>query len=343
MGASISTCTKLLALEHDIDYMDDYKGKGASGEPTGPQLALRISYAPMEEHLGCKISPFSAGDEVAVTRLEKIKGWEPLGWRQERTAKQRAMVDQGVKKMWPDGPRCAPTRYWGAKVIASDGNGGFEEHWCMLQVHADPQDRQMEKVKMVVDDAKDVASYAYRFNMATVQACGADSPEEVPGVKVLAPVGCHVLGSAVPDIAAGQAVTLSMYPYSVVKKFVFEGGEDFLELPQAFFHYVAWTSGGREMVADVQGMQDDDGVILTDPVLLRSDQPGITDILGVIGVPGVGGAKGEEGSKDEERFNLWHPRCGQLCKHFDPQRRSIHQRKNCGISVPTCGVAGGGA
>ena len=28
------------------------------------------------------------------------------------------------------------------------------------------------------------------------------------------------------------------------------------------------------------------------------------------GVPGVGGK--DEGARDEERFNLWHPRCGQL-------------------------------
>jgi len=347
MGAALSSCTKLLALEHDVDYMEDCKGNGKSQgtsgpeQAQGPQLAIRINYAPIEESLGCKLSPFTAGDEVAVTRLEKIKGWEPLGWRQERTAKQRASMDNGGKKMWPDGPRCAASRYWGAKVVASDGSGGFEEHWCMLQVAVNPQDRQMENVKMIVDDSKDVASYAHRFNMATARACGGEE-DEVPGIKVLAPVGCVVIGSAVPELQAGQALTLSMYPYSVVKKFVFEGGEDFLELPQAFFHYVAWTSGGRELVADVQGMQDDDGVIITDPVLLRGAQPGISDILGALGVPGTGG-KNEEGARDEERFNLWHPKCGQLCKSFDPQRRTIHQRKNCGLGVPNCGVAGGGA
>lgn len=340
MGATVSTCTKLLALEHDMDYLVDDSCKAGGEELVqGPQLALRVCYSPIENNLGCKASTFQAGDEVGVMRLEKIKGWEPLGWRQERAAKQRAASEHGGKKMWPEGPRCAATRYWGAKVVASDGRGGFEEHWCMLQVHANHEDRHMENVKMVVDDAKDVASYAHSFNQATAKACGADVSDEVPGIKVLAPVGAYVIGSTVPDIGVGQAVTLSMYPYNAVKKFVFEGSEDFLELPQAFFHYVAWMSGGRELVADLQGMQDDEGVILTDPVLLRSDQPGIGDILGVIGVPGVGGK--DEGARDEERFNLWHPRCGQLCKTFDPQRRSIHQRKNCGFGVPSCGVAGG--
>mmetsp|Transcript_62299 Transcript_62299/g.160651 ORF Transcript_62299/g.160651 Transcript_62299/m.160651 type:complete len:346 (-) Transcript_62299:393-1430(-) len=345
MGHAVSTCTKLLALEHDVDYMGGPAPTPAE-QPQGPQLALRIAYAPIQESLGSKLSPFAAGDEVAVVRLEKVKGWEPLGSRQERCARQRSATDKGGKLMWPEGHRFSSAQcFWGAKVVASDGKGGFEEHWCMLQVAHDPQDRQMENVKLAVNDAKDVASYAHRFNTQTARAVGAEAePDEVPGVKVHAPVGCFVIGSAVPDVvAAGQAVTLSMYPSTQVKKFVFEGGEDFLELPQAFFHYVAWMSGGRELVADLQGMQDDDGVTLTDPVLLRASQPGIGDLLGVIGVPGAGGGQAEEGAKGEERFNLWHPRCGQLCKSFDPQRRSVHQRKNCGLSVPTCGVAGGGA
>merc|ERR1712190_650383 len=146
---------------------------------------------------------------------------------------------------------------------------------------------------------------------------------------------------AVPDIVQpGEAVSVVAYPSALVKKFVFEGGEDFLELPQAFFHYVTWLSGGRELVGDIQGVQDDQDVLIVDPVVLRSTQPGIGDLLGVIASGAQGGQAVDVQGPSEERFQTWHPRCGQLCKAFDPQRRSCHDRKACGLSLPSCGVGG---
>lgn len=341
---ALANCTKLLALEPDFEYgghqFGQYQKSGGPPQPAaGPQLALRIAYAPIEESLGAKPSIFGAGDEIAVVELKKVKGWEPLGWRQERSAKQHAAMDNGNKMSWPQGPRFSiAQRFWCAKVVSSDGRGGFDEHWCMLQVAVSPKDRQMENVKAGVEDAKDVASYAHRFNMQTARTCDAD-PESVPGVRVATPVAAFVIGSAVPDVASpGEAVSVAMYPAPTVKKFVFDGGEDFLELPQAFFHYCAWVSGGREFVGDIQGLQDDSDVILVDPVVLRATKPSIGDLLGVL-VPSTD--QPGDNSQDSMRFDVWHPRCGQLCQGFDPSRRSVNGRRHCGLSLPNCGVGGG--
>lgn len=351
MGNALANCTKILALDPaDTDYMSNSSGRykqqaeaAAPPQPAGPQLALRIAYAPIEDSLGAKPSPFTAGDEVAITQLEKVKGWECLGWRQERSAKQHAQSDHSGGVQWPRGARfSAAQRFYGAKVVASDGNGGFEEHWCMLQVAISPKDRDMQNVKAGVEDAKDTASYAHRFNMQTARTCDQeDEPEAVPGIKVCAPVGCFVLGSAVSEIVQpGEAVSLVAYPSPTVKKFVFEGGDDFLELPQAFFHYVSWLSGGREFVGDIQGYQDDHDILIMDPVLLRAPKPTIGDIIGVVASAATGSENTETEDKSEQRFNVWHPRCGQLCKGFDPQRRSMKDRKACGMSLPSCGVGG---
>uniref|UniRef100_A0A7S1R1W4 Alpha-type protein kinase domain-containing protein n=1 Tax=Alexandrium catenella TaxID=2925 RepID=A0A7S1R1W4_ALECA len=343
MGLGMSTCTKLL-FDHDLDYLHDgCQGDGAARQAAGPQLALKVAYAPTEDSLGAKLSPFAVGDEVAVMQLSRVKGWEPLGWRQERCAKQRAALDSASSLAWPDGPRFSSAqRFWSAKVMASDGQGGFEDHLCLLQVGVSAKDRSMESVKPIVDDANDVASYAHRFNMQTARVCGAeDEPSEAPGVRVCPPVGCFVLGSSLADVAQpGEAVALTVYPASVVKKFVFEGAEDFVELPQAFFHYVAWTSGGKEQVADLQGFQDDQDVILVDPVLLRAPKPSIGDLIGTLASGGNSGEQGAQPSIEQHRFDLWHPKCGQLCRAFDPQRRSAHARRACGLSLPSCGVGG---
>lgn len=309
----------------------------------GPVLALRIAYTAGEDS-GAPPCPFATGDEVAVARLDRVRGWEPLGWRQESSAKQRASADGGGRLAWPQGPRfAAAQRFWGARIVASDGDDGFEEHWCILQAAVSPVDRELESIKPMVEDAVTVASYARRFNMQVASTLGEElDPSEMPGVRVCIPVVAEVLAGTLPDIAEpGEMVTLTVYPCQEVRKFVFDGSEDFLELPQAFFHYVSWASGGRELVADVQGFQDDTGVTLIDPVLLRDSaySTTISDLLGVV----VGTqASAQQGGFMEQRFATWHPRCGQLCKGFDPHRRSIHMRRHCGLSAPTCGVQAGG-
>lgn len=344
MGAAITQCTKAMLVESDecAYVQSESPFQAAPGE--GPQLALRISQAPIEASHGAKLCPFSAGDEVAVVQVEKLKGWDELRWRQERSAKQRASNDATSKLLWPTGPRFNNAqRFWGAKVVSSDGAGGFEEHWCLLQVAVNPQERTAENAKADIDDAREVAAYANRFNAQTASYCGADDVESMPNIRVCAPVGCTVIGSTVPSMAnPEETVLLAWYPSPQVKKFVFDGSEDFLELPQAFFHYVAFASGGQEQVADLQGVEDGDDIYLLDPVLLRSPQVTLTGLLGTMM---AGGADHEPSFEPERgpgdlRFEQWHPRCGELCRAFDPTRRSAHCRKHCGINLPTCGVGG---
>merc|ERR1719408_453224 len=100
-------------------------------------------------------------------------------------------------------------------------------------------------------------------------------------------------------IPQGDCCTLSPYGASEVMKFVFDGSETFHELPQAFFHYVAFASTGHLHVVDLQGAVEDEGdFLLLDPAIHRSEKP--------------------------------HPRCAPMCQVFDPQRKSAHaQRLQC--------------
>lgn len=315
-----------------------------STQRAGPKVALRVAYAPVQESSGSFPGPFAVGDEIAVVSLDKIKGWEPLNWRQERSAKQSAaMESRGGRVPLPDMPRFHEAqRAWGAKVMAAAAGGGFEEHLCLLQVGASAKDRNIERVKAAVDDANDAASYAHRFNQFVANTCGDGNAEGVPHLKVCAPVGCYVLGSTVPDIVqAGEVLTLTLFPSPVVKKFLFEGSEEFEELPQAFFHYVVTNSGGSDMVCDLQGAKEEQNFYIVDPVMVRADKVSIGDLLGTL-LPG-GRSAPRMNTSPEMRFDQWHPKCGQLCRTFDPQRRSIHARKHCGLSLPSCGVGVGGA
>lgn len=348
---NLSACQDVMSTEADLSYMRPF-GRDVLGTkrvldppplPSGPRLALRIELAHSQEGAGAHPIHFGKGDEVAVAQLDKIKGWGPLGWRQESSAKQRASMESASRLVWPDEPRISTAqRFWGVKIISSDGREGFEEHWCMLQVSVAPQERTYERSMLVVDDAQIAASYAGRFNMQTSNVFREESAydaDAVPRVRVCVPVVCSVLGSIVPEVATqGEYVTLLPYPSPEVRKFVFDGSEDFLELPQAFFHYVTWASGGHELVADIQGFQDDDGITIVDPVVLKADKPTVGSLLKV--VVGVK-EEGEAGQAvNEERFNLCHPHCGQLCRHFDPHRRGVHIRRHCGFSAPSCDARG---
>lgn len=341
----VGICSRALGCDPEYEWEDDYddkKPKAADPEPAPdpgrPQLALRVAYAPIEDSLGARKSPFALGDEIAVMKILKAAGWEPMSWRQERAATQLAKGDSSNTICpGPEESRFARAqRFWAAKVVASDGKGGFEDFWCLLQVAAKKEERNMDNVKEIVSDAADTAAYAHRFNQHTAKAVGED-PNNVPSVRVAAPVACQVIDSATPEIAsAGDAIALTFYPSNNITKFVFEGGEDFLELPQAFFHFVVWTSGGKELIGDLQGVQDEQDIFLIDPVVIKQPQMGVNDLLGMMADPSAANSL----SPNEQRFNLWHPRCAQLCRSFDPQRRGAHVRRACGVALPTCGVGG---
>eukprot|EP00927_Polykrikos_kofoidii_P048975 TRINITY_DN4312_c0_g1_i1.p1 TRINITY_DN4312_c0_g1~~TRINITY_DN4312_c0_g1_i1.p1 ORF type:complete len:370 (+),score=73.55 TRINITY_DN4312_c0_g1_i1:122-1111(+) len=313
----------------------------------GPRLILRIGTPPAKDLTGARNTPFGPGDEVAVVNLEQVKGWEPLRWRFEQNARERSMVGQR-KPLWTDGSRCGlQRRYWRAHIFSSDGKGGIEQHVTLLEVFAEKSDRTLEKVQVDIDDAKSAAQHAHRFNAHLARSLGGDvgataAEGDVPAVKIAVPVGCYVVGGVASSVAApGDMVSICSFSADEVRKFVFDGREEFHEVPQAFFHYTACQTGGHQFVCDVQGIEEEDGnFLLVDPLVLRTPKAGITDLLGAI-VPGKSAANEVPSeAPNAERFDQFHPRCGCLCKAFDPQRRSAQQRKHCGMGV-SCGVGGG--
>jgi hypothetical protein len=265
--------------------------------------------------MGAKLGPFGVGDEIGVVEIEKVAGWEPLLWRQERP--------------WAAGPRqgCVPRHAWGATVLSSDGEGGLIQHFCVLQVAVSPDERTKANALADLYTAGDAAAHAHRFNCAMARTCTDCEASSMPGIKVCAPVACTVLGGTASDFARpGETVLLTCYPARSVQKFVFDGSEEFLELPQAFFHYAMHSSGGQEQLADLQGVEDGDDVLLLDPLVLRASEPRVVESMAVVC----------------KRFDTWHPRCGPMCRVFDPQRKARECKRHCGLNVESCGIVAGG-
>lgn len=344
MHSLLGFCSSTFSVDRDwFCCLEDERAVRKTSAPAaaGLELALRVGYAPGIESAGARLGPFGLGDDIAVSELKQLKALEPLQWRQEM-ANASAF---SCRSHWPQEDDRFRIRYnyWRAKVVVSDGVTGFEEHWCLVHVAATPQERTIEAAKACVDDAVTAASYAHRFNANTAQLHAEEEggdfdAETVVGVRVCVPVACYVLGGMGKEIAQpGQAILVTKFPFSQVQKYVFDGEEDFSELPHAFFHFASWLSGGREVVADIQGAEDEDGdVIIVDPVVLRPSPATVGSLLGTL----TKSKQNEAEPKEKLRFDLVHPKCGQLCKAFDPLRRSTHGRKHCGLSVPSCGVGG---
>lgn len=340
MGGTVSSCQKYLDLCSEELRTEAFPGASPEQLRRTP-LLLRVDVATIRESMGTVLCPFSLTDELVVEALEKSPGFEPLTWRQARCSQQvyRAAEDgsQNSKRLaWPEGPRwTAPQRFLRAKI---------NKHWFIMQVAVNPEDRTMEHAKAVIEDAKDAAAYAHRFNAELARMAGAEMETGMgddggmPRVQVCAPVGCSVLRPGLLSnlVNPGNVVVLTPYPAVEIRKFVFDGTEDFLELPQAFFHYVAWLSGGAEFVYDLQGFEGDDGDIwLADPCFMKAPRPGVGDIFAPLG----GSQQSRDDGPSQERFDMLHPRCGPLCKGFDPQRKGIKARHVCGMGVKgACGL-----
>lgn len=223
------------------------------------------------------------------------------------------------------------------------------EHTCLLQVAASSAYRTRRYIDADLEDWRVVSEYAHRFNTHILQKskiypdAETDASEKLQGVKVSAPVGCDVLGSSLPQfIAAGDTVLLSVFDPMDVQKFVFDGSEEFMELPQAFFHYAAWSSGGHELVCDIQGAQEEDGsILIIDPCVLRKSPPTVADLIGTVAPMATNLINSAISSAPSDgiagRFDLLHPKCAQMCKTFDPQRRGGQVRTACGVCI-ACGV-----
>lgn len=333
MGQVLAECSNMVAIE---DIPEDLAQRG-------PKLTLRINMAPVEKSLGSIRPPYEPGDEVAVVSVEQnVKGWTPLNWRFEQCARQQAAAkgNDPAAPRWPWGSRCGlQRRSYRVETLSADGKGGILQNFCLLQVISDKKERTMENLTVDCADARDAASHAHRFNLHLARTLGGDpnaseaeQSSDVPMVRVVAPVGCFVVGGTAAEIASpGDSVLLIPYPSTEIKKFVFDGGDDFHEIPQGFFHFTACQTGSQQFVCDIQGCEEDDGSFtIVDPLVLRAPKPGALDLLGTV----VGGALAPSSAEgpSPERFNLYHPRCGGLCKAFDPTRRSAHQKKHCGMS-----------
>ncbi|CAE8583408.1 unnamed protein product [Polarella glacialis] len=289
-------------------------------------LVLQVVKTAVEESSGARPSGLKVGDELLVSKLDTPRGLEPLSFRYR----------QDVRSRWPDEHRFqASRRSWQVPVATSRWPQG--QQVCVLQMASRLEERSQEFVEEDLEDANSAASYAHRFNLYHRQRAieaGLSSEEALPIVKVAAPAACRVVKSTYPAlIPVGSVCTLVVYPYNEVRKFVFDGSEDFLELPQAFFHHAAFSSGGKQLVCDIQGMEEDDGsLLIIDPCVLRPEMMTVADlVVGAVGPKGKGeqdaaGCLGPIGSQTPsavEHFDALHPKCAQLCKAFDAQRKSV--------------------
>lgn len=315
MGNQVQACMEPLTIESD------------------ELTIVRVVDAPIMDSMSANVSGWKLGDELHVSSMRQVQGLQPLSWRYR----------DNHKKTWPSGYRFQSPK---TSMLARVENPKGGEVQCVLQVPSNPDDRNVENIRLDTMDAATTTSYASRFNMMMVQGMGHsanphDQPEAFPMVKVCAPVGCEVITSTDPaNLPRGSACTLALYPSRDVRKFVFEGHEEFMEVPQAFFHFAAFTSASKELVSDLQGTEDDSGnILLLDPIVFRTEKPGVsallTSMMSTKGEKEVGPSIGSQ-DKVEQLFNGLHPKCGQTCNQFDPSRRGAKGKKGlCGVTCMT--------
>jgi hypothetical protein len=295
------------------------------------KIILRVDYTPIVDSSGALVSGLKCGDQLTILSTRRVSGLDPLGWRYR----------EDVRPYWPEDYRFQVPRM---SLLATVISREQRETQCVLQMPAPVGERTMTNARLHMEDAEAAASYAKQFNTQMFQGMGMNVDMGMPGeappsLKICAPVACEVLQSSSPEhFARGQACMLTPYKYKEVHKFVFMGADDFLEVPQAFFHYAAHISGGKEFVCDIQGCEDDQGEIqILDPVILRAETPKIQQYISSYMATQAGKtlpppAIGDKGPTDE-RFDRLHPKCGQLCQSFDPMRRGAKGKKGmCGVS-----------
>lgn len=322
-----------------------------SKEEGGPRLQLWRTIAPTELS-GAARSIFPAHEKVAnlwIERVESVKGWAPLHYRYEESPREAlAGLDAGATASLPSrrplhmpggsSDQGVPRRSWRVLVVSENASGQRREQWCMLLVAEDPRDRYAELLSRDIDEARLLASHADAFNehVLQVSACSA-TVQMSPRISVCMPTAFRVVQSPVPQFfAPGDHVMLLPYSAQEVSKFVYDGSESFLELPQAFYHFVAWECGGQSPFIDLQGTEDEDGSVL----LVHVCMPGQAEADGILGAISLFPATtAGDDEVSEALFDRLHPRCGPLCKTFDAERRIRHRIGHCGMPN-ACGLRG---
>lgn len=357
MGATCSTsCQQVvmgtcssLARCHQWEPEDRFIQKmlKRSKDEGGPRLQLWRTIAPTELS-GAARSIFPAHEKVAnlwIERVESVKGWAPLLYRYTDSpcAGPDVVAEQSLPSRPPRMPAGfsdpgVPRRSWRVLVASEDGSGERREQWCMLLVAEDPRDRSPELLSRDIDEARLLASHADAFNEHVLQvSAGSVADHASPRIMVCMPTAFRVVQSPVPQFfAPGNHLLLLPYALPEVSKFVYHGSESFLELPQAFYHFVAWESGGQSPFLDLQGAEDEDGSVL----LVHACMPGQTEADGILGAISLFPAT--TAGDDEATaalFDRLHPHCGPLCKTFDAERRIRQRNGHCGVPS-ACGLRG---
>jgi len=315
--------------------------------PDKKWLNLRIIHTPVKKSsLGALTLPYAVGSEVQVQRLDKVKGWAPLAARYNEAEQTSAGRARGK---FPTSSRPeAAQRFWRAKVALSDGQGNIVEQMFMLQAAAVREARSMQTIGEYMDHLLVAIHHAERYNHHLIRTGGGGQGFDavsIPGIKIAAPVVCEVFSSSVPDLVGdGEAVLLVPYNSPDVHKFVFDGSEEFMEIPQGFFHHAAVASDGRTFVTDIQGTDLEDGeFVIVDPCVMQLPKPTPQNLFGSLFSFGQKSkpAEGEASALlSQGHFEALHPRCGPLCKAFDPQRKAGQPKRQCGVALPSCGIGG---
>eukprot|EP00927_Polykrikos_kofoidii_P057291 TRINITY_DN51407_c0_g1_i1.p1 TRINITY_DN51407_c0_g1~~TRINITY_DN51407_c0_g1_i1.p1 ORF type:complete len:339 (-),score=58.08 TRINITY_DN51407_c0_g1_i1:104-1120(-) len=317
------------------------------------QVCMRVVHAPVNSTSSVKLTGFQTGQELVALNMDAVMGLAPLSWRFERNARDRVGFSgrtTGFQQSlaWPNIYRFrSHRRFWRVPVLSQDTNG-WSSKTCVMQMAVNLEARNDEFCSADLKDSLAAASYADGFNAHLhrnlAHEAGVDTTEMVSGprMQVALPVICEIVSSSVSQVLkVHDCILLYPYQHEEVRKYVFEGNDEFLELPQAFFHHAAWSSGGKEWVCDIQGMEDDDGgMLIIDPVMLRSSALTVGEIVtslvpdplsdASVGVP-------SECGPSAHRFDVCHPKCSQMCKIFDPYRRGGAAKVACGVNVSTCG------
>jgi len=295
---------------------------GGRGEEA---IVLKVVHAPMptDESIGTRCLKYKQGDVISISTMHTPAGLEPLNDRARSSA-----------RLWPQQYRFkAHRRFWSATATSSSG----VREIVVLQMASSPEDRSLDNAKLDVEDALLAGNYAHRFNVSPAVTGGNMSPDEVRNIKVAIPVVCQVTSSQFPAmVPTGTLITMTPYRWDEVQKYVFEGNEEFSELPQAYFHHAAFSSGSKHFVCDIQGTEDDAGdFIIMDPCILRSEKPTLTGMAGSV-VPPVMAAANQGSAPTYQRFDAMHPRCSQLCQVFDGERKVA--KRNVGFCSSACGI-----